>query len=130
MDLGVDPANVSAALLGVLAQRLVRKVCPHCSTPDLEEHSSRMLGRPLIQAPLPNPQGCRHCHHGYVGRTGIFELMEVTREMQSLLAQNPSTDRIREAARAAGMRTLMEDGMLKVEQGITTAEEVLAKTMA
>jgi type II secretory ATPase GspE/PulE/Tfp pilus assembly ATPase PilB-like protein len=56
--------------------------------------------------------------------------MEVTQEMQSLLAQNPSTDRIREAARAAGMRTLMEDGMLKIEQGITTAEEVLAKTMA
>ncbi|ADH65375.1 type II secretion system protein E (plasmid) [Allomeiothermus silvanus DSM 9946] len=130
MDLGVDPANVSAALLGVLAQRLVRKVCPHCSTPDLEERSSRMLGRPLVEALLPNPQGCRHCYHGYAGRTGIFELMEVTREMQSLLAQNPPTDRIREAARAAGMRTLMEDGILKVEGGITTAEEVLAKTMA
>lgn len=130
MDLGVDPANVSAALLGVLAQRLVRKVCPHCAKADRDQQSERMLGRPLVEAVLANPQGCRHCHHGYAGRTGIFELMEVNREMQSLLATSPSTDRIRDAAREQGMRTLMEDGMLKVEQGITTAEEVLAKTMA
>jgi len=130
VDLGVDPANVSAALLGVLAQRLVRKVCSHCAKADRERQSERLLGRPLVEAVLANPQGCRHCHGGYAGRTGIFELMEVNRETQALLAQNPSVDRIREVAREQGMRSLMEDGVLKVEQGITTAEEVLAKTMA
>jgi type IV pilus assembly protein PilB len=129
VDLGVDPANVSAALLGVLAQRLVRKVCRHCAIPDHEGRSEQLLSRPLVEAVLANPEGCRHCYSGYVGRTGIFELMEVSQEMQSLLAQGPSMDQIREMAREQGMRSLMEDGVLKVEQGVTTAEEVLAKTM-
>ncbi|RIH76493.1 Type II secretion system protein E [Calidithermus terrae] len=130
MDLGVDPANVSAALLGVLAQRLVRRLCPACSSEDREGKSERLLHRELRHARLPNPDGCRHCRGGYAGRTGIFELMEVDRTLQSALAQRAATDRIRELALEKGMRTLAEDGVLKVEQGVTSAEEVLAKTMA
>ncbi|WP_051304442.1 GspE/PulE family protein [Calidithermus chliarophilus] len=130
MDLGVDPANVSAALLGVLAQRLVRRLCPACSSEDREGKSERLLHRELRHARLPNPDGCRHCRGGYAGRTGIFELMEVDRTLQSALAQRAPTERIRELALEKGMRTLAEDGVLKVEQGVTSAEEVLAKTMA
>lgn len=130
MDLGVDPANVSAALLGVLAQRLVRRVCAHCSLPDEEGSSGVLLGQSLEQARLANPQGCKRCHHGYAGRTGIFELMEVDHSLQTLISQGVTTTELRRVVQEQGMRTLMQDGIIKVKRGITTAEEILAKTMA
>ena len=132
-DLGAKPFLVAAGLRATLAQRLVRRVCPHCA----REHSPsaaelRGAGLTAAQAAagtLRRGAGCAACHGtGYLGRVGIFELFHVDDAIRALVHERAGALRLRRHARAAGMRTLREDGLRKVLAGLTTIEEVVAVT--
>jgi type IV pilus assembly protein PilB len=130
MDIGTEPYVIAGALLGVVAQRLVRRLCVHCRrqyTPPAETLRALNLTEADAAAiPFYRAGGCDHCNHtGYRGRIGIYEIMRVTDKLRRLIAARASEDQIREAAVAGGMITLGEDGLAKVKQGITTAEELL-----
>jgi general secretion pathway protein E len=130
VDMGVEPFLLASTLLGVLAQRLVRKLCPNCR----HEHAPnatecRLLGLDPAQAapaPIYVPGGCDACgQSGYQGRTGAFELLTVDDGLRTLIHDGSSEARLREHARARGMVSLREDGMRWVRAGFTTIEEVL-----
>jgi general secretion pathway protein E len=113
--MGVDPYLMSSSLLGALAQRLVRKLCPVCRRQDGE-------GR-------WHPVGCAHCSGtGYKGRTGVYELMVVDEAVQAMVHNRASEHDLGAAARAAGLRSMREDGDRLVREGITSAEEVIRVT--
>ncbi|MDQ2778102.1 MAG: Flp pilus assembly complex ATPase component TadA [Pseudomonadota bacterium] len=157
LDMGMDPFNFADALLGVLAQRLVRKLCLKCRTQRdiqvdeqdelLHDHLHAMNG----VAPAPDPDGvladwiarfgvqgrlqrwhssgCEHCgRDGYRGRAGIHELMGVTRGLRHLIQTGANADALQQHALAGGMRTLRQDGIEKVLAGVTTIEEVRASS--
>jgi len=131
IEVGLEPFLVSASVIGVLAQRLVRRVCPHCKAdyqPD--RHVLRRLetqtGLDLSEATFQRGTGCKHCRKtGYRGRTGIFELLEIDGKLRELITRPATTDELRAAAVEAGMTTMLRDGIEKAAQGITTVEEVL-----
>lgn len=115
IDMGVEPFLLSSSLLGVLAQRLVRKLCPQCKRPDTQ-------GR-------WHPVGCEACgQSGYKGRTGIYELMIADDAVRSLIHSRAAESRIYVAAEQGGMRTMREDGERLVASGVTSLEEVLRVT--
>jgi len=129
-DMGIEPFLVTASLMGVLAQRLVRIICPSCKeayTPPPD--ALRRLGlNPDEQKgmDLYRGKGCDGCRHtGYRGRTGVYELMVLNDRLRALVLAGSSADQIRAAAREDGMRTLRDDGVHKVMEGITTVEELL-----
>jgi general secretion pathway protein E len=114
-DMGVEPFLLSSSLLGVLAQRLVRKLCPACCRKD---------GRGLWQ-----PVGCAACSgSGWRGRTGVYELMEADDDVRALIHERASEARLLQAARNAGLRSMREDGERLVADGVTSLEEVLRVT--
>ncbi len=132
-EMGVEPFNISAALLGVLAQRLVRKACSDCRvayTPDPDV--LRRLGldeRQLAGASLYRGVGCDKCNGtGYNGRAAIHELLTVGGGVETAIVQGKSSTDIKEIAVQDGMKTLRDDGVFKAFGGLTTLEEVLAKT--
>ncbi len=130
IDMGVEPFLISASLIGVLAQRLVRTLCPRCKEPYKPPvEGLRRLGltpEEVEGVTFYRGRGCEYCRHtGYYGRTGIFELMVINEEIAELIVRRAPLSEIREAAKAAGMKTLMEDGLRKAMAGITTIEEVL-----
>ena len=131
VDMGVEPYLVASSLEAVLAQRLVRVLCPHCKQPDTSPTAIALraeLALPPSQ-PLFKAVGCRECRQtGYHGRRAIFEWMDTTHEIRRLILKNASSGEIREAARRTGMRSLSEDGWRLVTEGITTPEEVLRVT--
>ena len=132
LDLGVEPFLVAAALRAVVAQRLVRRICPHCGGP--EEPGRRAPGGRILDA-VGGFRGaatpCAACAGtGYHGRVGIFELLLVDGKMQELIHAGAAAARLRGQARAGGMRTLREDGLRKAREGATTIAEVLAETVA
>lgn len=124
-DLGVPLDLLSTVLNCSFAQRLVRKICPRCVThyqPDkaLLDKLNLPSGRKL-----PKGKGCDFCGHtGYRGRTGIFEILVMSKEIKALIESGGSELEVMQAARAGGARTLLEDGLLKVREGITTYEEI------
>lgn len=131
VDMGVEPYLVASSLEAVLAQRLVRVLCPECK----EEDGSEAAQSIKIQLDLPAKHviyravGCRACRHtGYHGRRAIFEWMDSSNKVRQMILQNRSSDQIRDAARQAGMKTLAEDGWRLVTTGVTTPEEVLRVT--
>jgi type IV pilus assembly protein PilB len=133
-DLGVKPFLLSASVRAVLAQRLVRKICRQCCrpyTPSAAEWAALELGpRPAAVATLLRGVGCAACEGtGYRGRTGIFELFVLGEEIRQMLHDPSSLARLRAKARALGMRTLREDGAMKVIAGLTTIEEVVSMTL-
>jgi type II secretion system protein E len=135
VDIGVKPFLVSSSVRAVVAQRLVRRLCPHCKAPS--ELSEYELGALQIepgqirQASVMRPVGCDRCRgRGYRGRMGIFEMFLVDDEVRNMINNNASTIALRQRARELGMRTLREDGVRKVLAGMTTAEEVISTTMA
>jgi general secretion pathway protein E len=134
VDLGVPPYLLSSCLVGVLAQRLVRKLCPECRKPvDLLESDTKRLGlrADLAGRRVYDPGGCEKClQTGYRGRTGVFELMNVGEELASQVARSDDARILRQSARQAGMTTLMEDAARKVIQGITSREEAFRVTKA
>ena len=121
-DMGVENYLIASSLMAVLAQRLVRVICPECRAVD--EGRSEALGRQVYRG-----AGCAQCSGtGYRGRQGIFEMMEVHEEIRRLVVQNADATVLAAAARNNGMTTLNEDGWDKVNRGVTTVEEVLRVT--
>jgi len=130
LDMGVEPYLVSSTLIGSMAQRLVRKVCPKCKVeyrpeldklpPDFKLNGDEMLYR---------GEGCPHCRNtGYRSRTGLYELMVMTEAIAEKIMQRAPSPEIVAVARTSGLRLLREDGWMKVRQGITTPDEVLTCT--
>ncbi|MFM2177914.1 MAG: hypothetical protein RL015_2012 [Verrucomicrobiota bacterium] len=134
-DIGVKPFLIASAVRGILAQRLVRKLCPDCKEPGiLNPRELRQLGleaSQLSNATVMSPKGCNKCRSsGYRGRMVIAEIFKVDDEVRTMINQQLTTPQLRKRARELGMRTLREDGVRKVLAGITTAEEVIEATMA
>jgi general secretion pathway protein E/type IV pilus assembly protein PilB len=133
VDMGVEPYLVASSLEAVLAQRLVRVLCPHCKQQDNSPTAQAFKARLGIPAStvLYRSIGCRECRNtGFFGRHAIFEWMDTDEEIRQLILKNASTDQVRNAAQRAGMKNLAEDGWRLVAMGITTVEEVLGVTTA
>ena len=131
-DMGVKPVLVASAVRAAMAQRLVRAICTNCKeeyTPT--ERDMKMLGAIAKTAPerMYIGRGCSKCNGGYKGRKGIFEIFEIDDTIQRLIFDHAPSSVLRERAREMGMRTLREDGMLKVASGMTSLREVLQATM-
>jgi type II secretory ATPase GspE/PulE/Tfp pilus assembly ATPase PilB-like protein/tetratricopeptide (TPR) repeat protein len=142
LDMGLNPLNFSDAFLGVLAQRLVRRLCKHCTeayTPDQEkvneiismyggkeifENTSGYTEEDLKNMTLYRAVGCDQCSEGYKGRLGIHELMAGTPDIKRLIKRKAPTEKLFYTAAEDGMKTLVQDGLDKVFQGITDAEEI------
>jgi len=130
MDIGTEPYVIAGALIGVVAQRLVRRLCVQCRrqyTPPAETlRSLNLVEADAASIPFYKAVGCDHCNQtGYRGRIGIYEVMRVNDKLRRLIASRAVEDQIREAAIASGMITLGEDGLAKVKSGVTTPEELL-----
>jgi len=137
LDMGIEPFLITSAVNLVIAQRLVRRICPRC----IESYEipfsqlSKMIGEGLAKK-LPKTiegnvrtfrgKGCSFCQKtGYFGRIGIFELLEMKDEIKEMIMAKANANQIRERARELGMKTMIEDGLKKVELGITTIDEIL-----
>lgn len=131
IDMGVKPFLVASSIQAVLGQRLIRVLCPKCKVPDPEPNpmwlklagisESDMKGKNIHKA-----KGCDYCSGlGYRGRIGIFEMMVMNNELRTLAFERAATNKIRKAALAGGMKSLLADGRIKVLNGTTTAEEVV-----
>jgi len=131
IDMGVEPYLIAATVIGVLAQRLGRRICQHCKEPYEEEAAAlRKFGfrpeDPDAKVTLWRGRGCEACRHtGYSGRLGVFSLMRLNDEIAELIVRRAPLSDIRDAAKANGMKDLREDGLLKVLEGITTPDEVM-----
>ncbi len=127
LDMGIEAFLVSSSLIGVLAQRLVRVICPKCREP--YKPQQEMIDKiELLSDNVTTYHGigCEECRHtGYQGRTGIFELMVVDEEIRRLIMERASSEVIRKKAVAGGMQILRDSGWQKVQEGVTTIEEVL-----
>jgi len=131
VDLKVEPYLVAATLEGVLAQRLVRKICSDCRERYRADPQAVALlaQHPVGSVTLERGRGCGSCREtGYRGRTGIYELFPISEEAKQVIAGDPNLHTLRELARNNGMITLREDGWRKVQAGITTVEEVIRVT--
>jgi general secretion pathway protein E len=133
IDLGVEPFLISSTLIGILAQRLVRTVCPHCqetfslSRNDLIGFGLDMpAGEKTDVIQMKRGKGCRHCRHtGYLGREGTYEVLSVSDEIKELINQRASSDTIIKSGKKQGLTLLKENAILKMLKGITTYSEVL-----
>jgi len=129
IEMGIEPFLIASSVVGVLAQRLVRVICPECKeayTPPVEAFRRLNLATDLDSVTFYRGQGCDRCRHtGYRGRIGVFELMLVTDHLRELILRKAPTHEIRQAALEAGMITLRQDAMQKILEGVTTMEEAL-----
>ncbi len=132
VDMGVEPFLIASSLEGVIAQRLVRRVCEHCKQPrkatEAEIKQIEEKGNYKVEGDIYvyEGKGCEHClNTGYKGRIAIYEIMEVDEELKTLISKNVETNVLRKKAMEKGMKTLVQDGIDKVLKGITTLEEVL-----
>ncbi len=135
LDLGLQPFMVTSTLLGVMAQRLVRKICPDCTEIiEVEAEELRKLGLPVTETgtiQLRRGKGCRHCRGtGYLGRCGIFEIFPVSDQSRKIITGNYNLEELKQVAIREGMTTLREDAWRKVKEGVTTYEEALRVTMS
>ena len=133
LNIGIEPYLVSASLVAVLAQRLVRKICTNCKEPfDPPVNVRRSVEWAVGEVEtFYHGIGCAKCRKtGFSGRIGIYELLVATEQMQEKITQAPNIRELRALAADSGMRTLRQDGMGKVRAGITTVEEVFRVTAA
>ncbi len=126
-NIGVEPYLLGASIVAVLAQRLVRKTCPHCRTeyepPANILHTMEKAGFPVTH--LSRGLGCQKCHKtGYLGRFGIYELLVPNEDAREAITNGANLQQLRELAKTSGMMTLRSDGLAKVKAGVTTIEEV------
>ncbi|HXG49237.1 MAG TPA: hypothetical protein VNO52_16555, partial [Methylomirabilota bacterium] len=130
IDMGVEPFLISSTLAGSMAQRLVRKICSQCKT--AYEPDRAQLPRDLVLEPgqlLYRGTGCPRCRNtGYRGRSGLYELLVMNDAIAEKIVERAPAPAIVSVARASGLRLLREDGWIKVRQGITTPDEVVACT--
>ncbi|MCC7519780.1 MAG: type II secretion system ATPase GspE [Verrucomicrobiae bacterium] len=134
IDMGVKPFLVASSVRAIMAQRLIRKICPKCKEPytptQAEVDALRLSPDALKNSTLFHGAGCQDCNKGgYRGRAGIFEIFVIDDEVRKMITEKVSSSVIRQRARELGMRTLREDGVRKVLAGMTTPEEVLTITM-
>ena len=131
-DLGVEPYLISSSVTAVIAQRLVRVLCPHCKEPVRPDeaalgqfdHHPALSGQTIFA-----PKGCAHCFDtGYSGRQAIFEILDLDDSLKSMILNTSEANKIRALAVSKGMTTLRQEGMAKVGQGITSIKEVLRVT--
>lgn len=133
VDMGVEPFLVSSTLEAILAQRLIRKICQRCKTPfrpnEFQLNQIGLTLKDIENKELYYGKGCQDCNQsGYKGRTGIFELLVVNDTIRDLIVQGAPTIVIQEKAREGGMRTMREEGILKIYDGLTSIEEVSRET--
>ncbi|CAN1512650.1 PulE Type II secretory pathway, ATPase PulE/Tfp pilus assembly pathway, ATPase PilB [Burkholderiaceae bacterium] len=138
--MGIEAFNVAASLILVVAQRLVRRLCPVCKHPASTSQTAAWLGQLSAQdqiaiglASRPTPSlyqavGCDACHQGYKGRVGIYQVMPISDALQTLILQNASSQDLGTQAGRDGVRTLRQAGWLKALQGITSVQEVMTLT--
>jgi type IV pilus assembly protein PilB len=130
IDMGIKPFLVASSIQAVLAQRLTRVICEECKQDDPNPDRQLMRLLRMTEADLQGRKikrgaGCKRCNGtGFRGRLGIFELMQMTNEVRELAFNRAPTSQVRKAAKAGGMRTLLDDGKIKIAKGITTLEEV------
>ena len=134
-DIGVKRFLIASAVRAILAQRLVRKLCSECKDPgELSERQIKALNldaAQLAESTIMMPGGCVKCRGtGHKGRAGIFEIFQIDDEVRHMVNENLSTPQLRRQAREIGMRTMREDGIRKVLNGMTSADEVINVTMA
>ena len=127
-DLGVDPFLVSSTVLGVLAQRLVRKICPNCEIEEIpiSPEVSAALGQRASMLKNYRGKGCSKCNNrGFKGRLGLFELFHVDSDIRVLMANNSPEVRLKEKAVTTGFKSLFEDGIKKSQEKLTSLDEVV-----
>ncbi|WFR77745.1 ATPase, T2SS/T4P/T4SS family [Janthinobacterium rivuli] len=128
LDIGILPDIMAGNIIGIVAQRLVRRLCPHCKeTVIADAIERRLLGLVPDEAPVSicRAAGCERCaHQGYKGRLAIMEILKMTAELDELTARRASSRELKNAARAAGFKGIVDDGMRRVMEGVTTLEEV------
>jgi len=135
LDLGVEPFLITATLEGIIAQRLVRKICENCKTP-FEPTEGQLMELGLVPEDIKGKKlyygrGCDMCNNtGYRGRTAIFEIMTFTDEIRDLIMNQASTNVLRAAAQKAGMRLLRDNGLATIYDGITTIDEIVKETIS
>lgn len=134
IDIGIPPYLVASSLNLVMAQRLVRRICPNCITDyrptDEELHDINMTREEADKINFKIGAGCVHCDNtGYAGRTGIFEMLEITPKIRKLIFEGANQDAIRDAAAENGMLSLHESGLIKVKEGATSIKEVIKFTV-
>ncbi len=136
IDLGIKPFLVASSIQAIMAQRLVRVICEECKEvdPAPDPYNLRLCGLTpdkIAGRPVYHGRGCGRCNNtGYRGRKGIFEVMIMNHELRELAFKRAPTNQIQRAARAAGMRTLLQDGQRKILTGMTTADEIIRSTQA
>jgi general secretion pathway protein E len=133
IDMGVEPFLITSSVLAIVAQRLVRTICPHCKQP--AEMTNKVAAElnfglnDLADACLLCGSGCEKClETGYLGRTGIYEILNISEEIKKTILATPDANAIKKVAVKEGMKTLRQDGADKILNGISTAEEVLRVT--
>jgi len=127
IDLGLSPNLLASSVTAILAQRLIRVICPHCKTEIAPPETAGALDLGEVKA-FYKGVGCRACKFtGYRGRIGVYEYLPMETSFKQLVVQRASEEDLQKAARQIGMTSLIEDARTKIEQGVTTVEEVLSK---
>jgi type II secretory ATPase GspE/PulE/Tfp pilus assembly ATPase PilB-like protein len=133
IDMGVEPFLVASSLIGIIAQRLVRVICPHCKA-EVEAPKDKLLALGFMEkdyrgVTFHKGKGCEECKYlGYSGRTGIYEMVPVSQEIRDLAVQRASGADIKRVAMQQGMNTLRQYGWQRVKDGLTTVDELLRVT--
>jgi type IV pilus assembly protein PilB len=130
-DIGVQPFLVASSVVAILAQRLARKICSKCKEPDqppaAEIKAGGITPQQAATATFARGRGCPNCHHtGYKGRLGVYEFLKMNNAIREMTFNREPSQTIRRQARLLGMKTLLEDGILKAMNGVTTLEEILS----
>jgi len=129
IDLGIEPFLISSGVIGVVAQRMVRRICPYCARPVTGSLIERMAYQEVMgeqRSEFMYGEGCKACvYTGYLGRTGIFEILTITDTIRQLLIERAPAAKMREQAMKENLISMAKDGMMKVKQGLTTPYEVL-----
>jgi type II secretory ATPase GspE/PulE/Tfp pilus assembly ATPase PilB-like protein len=129
LHLGADRYLINSSVIGMVSQRLIRLSCPHCSVEATPNENETRVYKNVTGETLPSYQkgeGCTYCQgSGYLGRTGVFEFLVVTNQIRKMFSEGAGANEIKKVAVEQGMQTMLEDGMFKVKQGLTTPAEVL-----
>jgi type IV pilus assembly protein PilB len=134
LDMGIEPFLITATVEGIIAQRLIRKICENCKT-QFEPSDAQLIELQLLPDDVKGKKffygrGCSKCNGtGYKGRTGIFEIMVFNDEIRDLIMHQASTNVLRAAGQKAGMRLLRDNGLAAIYDGVTTIDEIVKETM-
>ncbi len=127
IDIGLEPFLITSAVSGVLAQRLIRTICPDCKIKVPQPEEAKKFRLPAIEEYFKG-EGCQKCNHtGYKGRVGVYELLRMDSKLKRVIAGEFTSDDLWKCAKESGAKTMLEDAWLKVQEGITTVDEVISK---